>query len=276
VAQWFAAQLAARGARPAILLRGYGNDEGLVHRALMPGAIVVENADRIAGANEAQRRGADMLVLDDAFQHRQVERSGDVVLISADAQEVSWPLPAGPLREPFASVRRADLVIITQKAASDADVDRMVARVHDAAPHVPIAVARLTSDELVEWSSRRTSPLRAHAGTPVLAVSGVGDPGAFEKQLSNAGLTIFPARFDDHHPYSAADATNLIARVPQGGLVVCTLKDAVKLGPVWPRQAPSLWYVSQRVSLVRGAEFVAGLLDAALALRPTPVVPPNL
>lgn len=275
VAQWIAAQLAARGARPAILLRGYGNDEGLVHRTLMPGAIVVENADRIAGANEALRLGADVLVLDDAFQHRRVARTSDVVLISADAQEVSWPLPAGPLRESLDSVRRADLAIITQKAVSGADVTALEARVRDVAPHVPVAVAHLASDALVEWRSHQSSPISAHAGTPVLAISGIGDPHAFEQQLTGAGLRVQRARFDDHHGYTAQDATNLSACIPAGGIAVCTLKDAVKLGPLWPREAPPLWYVSQRVSLVRGAEFVAGLLDAALALRQAPAVPPN-
>jgi tetraacyldisaccharide 4'-kinase len=52
-------------------------------------------------------------------------------------------------------------------------------------------------------------------------------------------------------------------------IVVCTLKDAVKLGPLWPRLAPPLWYVSQRVAVERGAESLDALLETLLAARRT-------
>src|SRR2546425_1286055 len=66
VASWAAAFYAARGIRPAILLRGYGRDEGEVHRRAVPHAIVIETPDRIGAARDAMQRGARVIVLDDA------------------------------------------------------------------------------------------------------------------------------------------------------------------------------------------------------------------
>ena len=70
MAAWMARGLAARGGRPAMILRGYGEDEPLVHRELNPDVPVIVGADRVAAVAEAAARGATVAVLDDAFQHR--------------------------------------------------------------------------------------------------------------------------------------------------------------------------------------------------------------
>jgi tetraacyldisaccharide 4'-kinase len=84
MAAWIARGLAARGARPAIVLRGYGDDEPLVHRVLNPEIPVVIGADRVDAVGRAAAGGATVAVLDDAFQHRRVQRAADIVLVSAD------------------------------------------------------------------------------------------------------------------------------------------------------------------------------------------------
>src|SRR5690349_18685175 len=83
-AAWIARALANRGARPAIVLRGYGEDEPLVHRVLNPTIPVIVAADRVRGTVQARSTGADIAVLDDAFQHRRARRRADIVLVSAD------------------------------------------------------------------------------------------------------------------------------------------------------------------------------------------------
>jgi tetraacyldisaccharide 4'-kinase len=267
VSQWIATQLALRGARPAILLRGYGGDEAAVHRLLSPDTIVVENADRLAGAIEARARGADVVVLDDGFQHRRAARTADVVLVSADAgHESPLPLPAGPWRESPRAVTRADLVIVTRKAVSEAAATATANRIGAIAPRTRIAIAHLPADSAVEWSSNREVRLSSFSGRGAVVVSGIGNPAAFEKQVEAAGIRVTAKRFGDHHNYTTAEAQGLASLAPDDP-VICTLKDAVKLGPIWPREGASLWYVSQRVSLVRGDDFLAGLLDAVLALR---------
>jgi tetraacyldisaccharide 4'-kinase len=96
----------------------------------------------------------------------------------------------------------------------------------------------------------------------VLAISAIGDPRAFHRQLEAAGAAVDAATFGDHHAFSRADVTSLVARASRAEVAVCTLKDAVKLWPLWPRGAAPLWYVSQHVTV----EIGAAALDASLDL----------
>ena len=112
MAAWIVGELSAMGVKPSLVLRGYaGGDEVEVHRHLNPGVPVIANPDRIAGVAEAQKQGANVAVLDDAFQHRRIARVSDIVLISADAWDGDVGqvrlLPAGPWREVGSS--RVDL-----------------------------------------------------------------------------------------------------------------------------------------------------------------------
>src|SRR5205823_3048880 len=98
LAAWIASYCAAHGRTPGILLRGYGGDEPLVHRRLVPQAVVVANPDRVAGAVAARAQGAQVLVLDDAYQLLGVGRDLNIAVVSAESATASpWPLPAGPL-----------------------------------------------------------------------------------------------------------------------------------------------------------------------------------
>ena len=99
LAGWVASHYVSRGLRPGILLRGVGGDEALVHREAVPEAIVVANPDRVAGAAMALAAGAEVLVLDDAFQRLDVLRDLNLCLVSAEtSRAVPWRLPAGPWR----------------------------------------------------------------------------------------------------------------------------------------------------------------------------------
>ncbi|HEU5319376.1 MAG TPA: tetraacyldisaccharide 4'-kinase, partial [Methylomirabilota bacterium] len=116
---WIAAYYAARGSTPGILLRGYGGDEALVHRRLVPDAVVVADPDRVAGARRAVQLGAGVLVLDDAFQLLSVARDLNIAVVSAESTAGStWTLPAGPWRERWGALDRADVIVVTRKRAA--------------------------------------------------------------------------------------------------------------------------------------------------------------
>lgn len=268
VSAWVAAALAAKGAHPAIVLRGYGEDEPLVHRELNPGVPVVTAPDRVAGSVRARALGADIVVLDDGFQHRGARRVADIVLVSADRWPRHWRLlPAGPMREPLDAVRRASLVIVTRKAASADDARRVADAIGVAAPACPVAIAHLAIDEVRNVAGGR-EPLATLHGRAVLAIASIAEPRSFVDQLAHAGAGVELVAFADHHEFSEGDITRLVRASAGPGLAVCTLKDHVKLAPLWPRGAPPLWYVSQRVELERGAAAVDACLDAVLAARP--------
>jgi tetraacyldisaccharide 4'-kinase len=267
VAAWFARRLREAGAHPAIVLRGYGGDEPLVHRALNPVVPVVIDADRVAGARTAVSRGADCLVLDDAFQHRRIARAADVVLVSADRWTGSHRLlPAGPWREPLSALGRASLILVTRKAV-DETVARGVADQLARRIGVPVATVALAIGALSRGEVGDEIPLQTIAGRRVLAISAVGDPGSFERQLESAGARVRAARFPDHHRFTAGDAVTLADGLAPDELPVCTLKDHVKLAPLWPRAAPALWYVSQRVAPESGESAIDRALDAVLRAR---------
>lgn len=278
IAAWAASALRARGGRPAIVLRGYGDDEPLVHAALNPDVPVIATADRVEGARRARDAGADVVVLDDAFQHRRARRDADVVLLSADAWTGSARLlPAGPFREPLSALSRASLAVITRKAASDAAVELLRRAIAHAAPQLPVAEISLAVGALVPVATRATvqrtpSEPTDIAGTRLLAIAAIGDPTAFKHQLRALGADVELAAFPDHHAYTHAEARKLAEHaVRDGRRAVCTLKDAVKLAPLWP---PSpLWYVSQRVSIERGEQELHRLLDRLLAHRAGAFVP---
>ncbi|MBW7934132.1 MAG: tetraacyldisaccharide 4'-kinase [Gemmatimonadaceae bacterium] len=263
IAAWVAGQLLERGHHPALLLRGYGGDEPLVHALLNPNVPVHTNPDRRRAALRAVADGATALVLDDGFQHRQMPRDADIVLVSADLWH-DLPvrlLPAGPFREPLEALRRASLVVVTRKAASAERAAHVATLVQRAAPQVGVAVAYLAPDTLRRWDGAGVAQAAALSGERVLAVSGIGAPEAFAAQLRALGAEVEATPYGDHHDFSASDITALVAGAARADRVVCTLKDAVKLGPRWPAGAPPLWYLSQTVVLETGAAALPALLD---------------
>ncbi|HWH52613.1 MAG TPA: tetraacyldisaccharide 4'-kinase [Gemmatimonadaceae bacterium] len=273
IAAWVARELAARGAHPAVVLRGYGDDEPLVHSAVNPSIPVVTAADRVAGVDRAAGLGASIAVLDDAFQHRRVRRAADLVLVSADRWTPSVRLlPAGPWREPLSAARRATLVIVTRKAASEAAVDAVNEAVARAAPSVPRVTVRLALGELVRTDAAdvasETRPIASLAGARVHAVLAIADPRAFVRQLEAIGASVRTSVFLDHHAFTDAESARIARSIGDGEWAVCTLKDAVKLAPRWPRLAPPLWYVSQRVTVERGVGGLERMLDDLVRPRP--------
>lgn len=277
ISAWLARELASRGAKPAVVLRGYGSDETLVHRHLNVDAPVVASTDRAAGIEQAAALGCDVAVLDDAFQHRRAARTADVVLVSTERwSERRHLLPAGPWREPLSALRRASLVIVTRKSATLEDARRVAGRVADATPGVRLAIIHLAPRELRSLDAEpEIVPLGAIAGRRVLAISAIGDPRAFEAQLAALDAEVEPRVFPDHHRFTADEVARLsrtaaeLARDGGDGppVVLCTLKDAVKLAPRWPREAPRLWYVSQQPEVESGRAELDALITRTLAVR---------
>jgi tetraacyldisaccharide 4'-kinase len=270
-AAYVASELRARGGNPAIVLRGYGGDEPLVHATLNPGVPVVVSPDRVAGVAEARVLGADVAVLDDAFQHRRAERWADVVLVSADRwTDARRLLPAGPWRESARALRRATIAVVTRKAASMADADYVRDALRSSVPGLRVAVALLSARELHEATGTATMPLASLRDRRVHLIAAIGDPRAFSRQLEAAGARVIASSlFPDHYRFNREDGVRLALASADADIAVCTLKDAVKLGPHWPAEAPRLWYVSQQVVVEREADALATLFDGLLAARST-------
>jgi tetraacyldisaccharide 4'-kinase len=274
VAAWLAGSFRARGATPVIVLRGYGADEPLVHQRLNPEVPVIVNPDRLEGVRRAtiaagaEQDGADVAILDDAFQHRQLRRTADVVLVNADR----WTgdarlLPAGPFREPLTALRRATLVLLTRKAAPVDRVDAIADQLIRVAPAVPFAALHLAPDALIRVGDALRQELSVLSGRSVRTILSIADPRGMIEQLRALGAIVEASIYPDHHRFSPLEIAALASAVKPDEMAVCTLKDAVKLQPHWPRHAPPLWYVSQRIVMERGAGAIDRLLSDVLNAR---------
>lgn len=266
LAAYFVHRLSTRGARPAVVLRGYGDDEPRVHQRLNPEATTIVDANRVRAIETARRAGADVVVLDDGFQHRRVGRLEDCVVLSAEQfTGTRRAIPAGPWREGLGSLERATLVIVTRKAASVERAGEVARAVSSVAARV--AIAGLALDMLQHEGLERALAIESFRHMRVLAVAGIGNPQAFGAQLRAIGMRVDLREYPDHHAYTRADAEAIATASRMYEAVVCTLKDAVKLTPLWPRTAPPLWYVSQRVTLEAGAAHVDASVESLLGAR---------
>jgi tetraacyldisaccharide 4'-kinase len=268
VAAWIAARLLARGRRPAIVTRGYGADELLVHRELNPGVPVLAAERRRHAVLDAAAAGRDVAILDDGFQHRALHRDLDIVLLGAEQwQRPRRLLPRGPWREPLASLSRADLVVVTRKSADAAEAARVAREVAARFAGLPVAVCALLPTRLAPLDPDAGPPreLAWLAGRGVLAVASLGDPASFAGQLEAAGALVRLLAYPDHHDFDAADAARIVAAAG-GRTILMTRKEAVKLGPLLHRDAAA-YVVHQAVTPELGEAELDRALDRTLSRR---------
>lgn len=252
---WLAQNLRRRGLNAVILSRGYGGgrrdmqpvtlcfestgvwmdepagewlqygDEPVMLSALY-GQTVGVGADRYRTGMELSRssRHIHLFVLDDGFQHRNLERDLDLVLLGADGG--GSMLPAGPFRESMRALRRADILLVTD--AHDRWRETLQGRFDSSrvffASLEPRALLRRTDRGLEEFS------LGDLTGTRVLAVSAIARPERFYDTLRECGATIVETLdFPDHHRYSERDWREINRTRNRIDRIVTTEKDFVKL-----------------------------------------------
>ncbi len=248
-------EVSNRGLRPAVVVRGYGGkregqtvvvsdgekirmdypevgDEALLLARTLPGIPVLMAADRVEACHVAIREfGAQVIVLDDAFQHLRVERDLDILLLDRENPfGYGYLLPRGLLREPVRGLKRATLVVMT--GASDAGEDGAVSHVVRHAGSAPVLHAVFTPTRLTNTETGETVTEESLHTQEVVAFSGIANPPAFEQTLRSLG--IFPKHhciFPDHHPYDASDLAEVYQRMQKVGakIALTTEKDAIRL-----------------------------------------------
>jgi tetraacyldisaccharide 4'-kinase len=223
----------------------------------------LQHPDRITSARRAVRENnAQLLVLDDGFQHRRLARDLDIVLIDAlNPWGYGHLLPRGLLREPLASLRRAHLIAITRAdqcpAGERARIRAAIAETGAAAPVIEIAYPPV---RLIN-AAGETAPLPMLAGRAVAAFCGIGNPPAFRESLLGLGarVTAFSG-FPDHHHYTAADLDAIGRAVVGADVVVTTQKDLVKLERTNLAGRP-LWAVQIDVQVLDGVDVLRQTLE---------------
>ena len=265
---WIAERLIAEGKKTGILTRGYRgeasaegstSDEVRMLRARLGDRVSFGvGADRWARGRELSARGVEWFILDDGFQHLQLARDVDVVLIDATNPFGGGRLlPAGRLREPKSALARADVVVITRSDHAPA-IEAVVRRESDA----PIFYARPALDSIQSVSGGQPADAAARE-EKLFAFCAIGNPKAFLEDLRSWGFTIVGhAFFPDHHRFSARDLQTIEQKARRAGAsaLICTEKDAFNLGGV-PPMGLFVCRVSLRVE--REQEFWAALMTIA-------------
>ncbi|HQO57350.1 MAG TPA: tetraacyldisaccharide 4'-kinase [Candidatus Omnitrophota bacterium] len=242
--EWLARYFLECKVRPAILTRGYmpsqggralfsGSDEARMLQKKFPDMPVVAGRDRRKGAREIlSQRAVDVFILDDGFQHRGVKRDLDIVLIdTTNPFGNRFLLPRGSLREPLSSLRRADVFVLTKTDQTPGVLDVLKDQLKT---WNPSAIFVETIHQPVSFSASRSGMALADIkGHPVCLVSGIGDPGSFEKMVVGLGALVRDTKFfPDHHCFSAGDVEDILQSCQTQGIrvIIMTAKDAVK----WP------------------------------------------
>ena len=262
---WIAKHLQAQGYRVGILLRGYhrqsrtamtvvsdGNqicgsieesgDEAIMIARTVPGCIVIVSKDRYAaGCAAIQMWGESpgILILDDGFQHRRLKRDLDIITVdSTKPFGTGTLLPAGTLREPRSALKRADIVLLTRTQRQDPTFQRTKRSAPKSSvlegivDEQKIYESRHRPTTLFELESKHLAPLDRLRGQCVLAVCGIGAPGAFAETLrQHDAQQVTLLAFPDHHHYCSEDFRQIRTRADEIGadLIVTTEKDAQQM-----------------------------------------------
>jgi len=238
---WLAERFLAEGKHVAILSRGYRGSGGtsdeveMMKERLGDRVVFGVGPDRyVEGRRIEAEEPVNVFLLDDGFQHLELVRDVDIVLVdSTTLDSKNWLLPAGNMREPLSALRRASAVVLTRMTSegSDSAATRAIQKV---AAHLPAfsAETKLLGYRCVSGSQQ------AHAGEdelppqPVFAFCGIGNPWAFLSDLKRWGVVVVGQQvFADHHSYTAHDARTLAAHAQRAGAktLLTTEKDIQNL-----------------------------------------------
>jgi len=206
---WLAEKLLDRGHRVAILTRGYRGTAGssdeveLMRSRLQNRVIFGVGKNRFAeGQRIESRQAIDIFLLDDGFQHLQLARDFDIVLMDASRPVTQPLLPAGPMRESLSALVRAGIIIFT-RTENTAGAKEAIQRLSN----LPVFAAstRLLGFRCVDGDGSLQAFADPGSG-PFFAFCGIGNPEAFVRDLQRWGAA--PAGqmfFADHHRYTLED-----------------------------------------------------------------------
>jgi tetraacyldisaccharide 4'-kinase len=196
--------------------------------------VIVGRRRALSGRLALERFHSEVILLDDGFQHLQLERTLELVLIDAtNPFGGEYLLPAGFLREPLKNLRRADAFLITRSDEIE-DLSPIASRLQQINPHAPIFTGTHTYDEIRKIGTGEAVALEHFNHQRLLALCGLGNPESFQRLLNTLQLQpVTHLDFPDHHCYTLNDITRIQQIITDQQLtsVITTEKDEAKLLP---------------------------------------------
>ena len=279
--------LAGGGERPAILSRGYGRkdsadgvvvvrdeegvqaplaragDEPLMLARNLDGVRVVVAPDRyLAGRLAEMRLGCSVHLLDDGFQHLQLDRDIDLLVMHSDEFEDPQVLPFGTLREPLETAARADALLVSgdMSGTGKSIIDTLqLSRIYQM--QRVLDVPRSTDSE--------KSPVPLSASSRILAIAGIAKPDRFFSEIGTfGGIVVRTLAFSDHHEFTQQDIVKIteLVRALRIDLVLTTEKDYVRL-EIYQPFAFNVAIVPLKIEIEEEGEFLSWITSQLAATR---------
>jgi len=257
-----------KGKKPAVLTRGYGDDEHKMLKDALKDVPVYVGQDRVRNAKKAAENGADVIILDDGFQHRRLYRDMDILLLDSAFSLDEYLFPRGTLRERVSSVKRAQAIVLTKvDKLGEKERDAAVRKIEQLAPGVPVAVSRHKAVSL-EDAAGKVHGLETVRGKKLCLVSGIADPGHFADMAEKfGGVIAFRIDMEDHHAYTQKDIENICSRCMAKKIdaIVTTKKDYVKIGELGIEGIKEkLFILNIAIEVTQGEEKLLAGLDSIL------------
>jgi len=207
-------------------------DEALVIARNLPHALVAVARKRAqAGAWLEDHFGVDVHLLDDGFQHLQLHRDLNLLVVDATNPFGGGLPPQGRLREPLDAIRRADAVILSRTEV-DHSYDEVIGKIRRYKPAIPCILARQKLVSLRKLGEEEELPMDALSRLAVVAFAGIGNPSQFLMTLGQAGIQVVHSLFfPDHHYYQTRDYQRLVHECEKFNVnvLITTEKDAEKI-----------------------------------------------
>lgn len=269
---WIAQFLRSHGSRVAVLSRGYGakanqtSDEALELEQRLNDVPHLQDPNRVASARIAiDELEMQTLVLDDAFQHRKIERDLDIVLIDCTRPfGFGYLLPRGLLREPLGSLARADLVVLSRcDQVTQSDITDIESRIRQ---NTNALIAKIVSNasHLLQ-ADGQTTTLDSIRGLKSYAFCGIGNPENFWATLEQLDFNVRGTLpFPDHHNFDREDINRIgeSAKRCHAEALLCTHKDLVKIGVNELHGIPVYALIIQTKFIDGQEEIQAAILEA--------------
>ena len=282
---WLSRKLRNQNLRVALISRGYGpiqgrdgceqNDEALELEHRLRDVPHLQDPDRYKMSQVAiDELKSQIVVLDDAFQHRQIHRDLDIVLIDATSPfGFNRLLPRGLLREPISSLKRADCVIVTRVDLVSAEqLADTVAKIRQQIGDRLIAATRTVASGLLQSNGHRTG-LDTIGDAPTFSFCGIGNPSNFKLMLQRLEFDVCGSQiFDDHHHYTPEDLIQIGKQAVATGAkaIVCTHKDLVKVSTNEIEGLP-VYAIVIDVEFVFGENEILELLNRLVVQTPSKI-----
>ncbi len=274
-----------KGYRGAVLSRGYGGkyedkvlvvsdgeqiltdslqsgDEPFLLAKKIPEVPLILSRKRVdAGLFAHEKYGCDFFILDDGFQHFELQRDLDIVLMDAEKPFGNGHLlPRGPLRESVAHLKRADAFVLTRAHSGGQKTQDFL---QQRFPEIPVFCADHIPDRIVFPCTDEFRDPSSIKGVPILAFSGIAHPEFFLATLKGLGARIvFFKGFKDHYPYTEDDLRKLLLSAKNAGAryVLTTEKDWMRILHL-KVMFPEMGYLGIAFKLLSGYDDFFGMVE---------------